>query len=93
MSSFRTKLEKKIDNNWKFAIKNAFLIAVSPIIAITVSTIVYIPLGIISIIIDFRGPSYGLSGIPLLIGLFVSTMMLLKVILNFIDYYKEKYTE
>ena len=92
MNRLITKLEKNVNNDWKFAIKNALLIASTPIIAIGLSIILSIPLWIINNIIDFIELEYVIRGFYYLIGLFVFAMILLKVILNFIDYYKEKYS-
>ena len=92
MNRLITRLEKNVNNDWKFAIKNALLIASTPIIAIGVNIILLIPLWIISSLIDDTALLYDIGGSYYLIGLFVFAMMLLKVILNFIDYYKEKYS-
>ena len=92
MKALRTKLENEANETWKFAIKNALLIAACPIITIGVGMIISIPILIITIITG--------SDEPLIItrylfmyfsGLFVFSVMFFKVILNFIDYYQEKY--
>lgn len=90
MNRLITKLEKNVNNDWKFAIKNALLIASTPFIANGLSIILSIPLWIISSNLYYTDV---IRGFYYLIGLFVFTMMLLKVILNFIDYYKEKYSD
>ncbi len=51
MNRLITKLEKNVNNDWKFAIKNASLIASAPFIAIGLGIILSIPLWIISSII------------------------------------------
>ena len=83
MNRLITKLEKNVNNDWKFAIKNALLIASTPFIAIGFITILSIPLWIISSIIDITELGYVIIGFYNLIGLFVFAMMLLKVILNY----------
>jgi hypothetical protein len=60
---------------------------ISPIIAAGISIILF-P---IFLIIDFSDLGLVVRGSYYLIGLFVFAVMLFKVILNFFDYYKEKY--
>ena len=93
MKKFKTKLENKVNNNWKFAIKNASLIVASPIITIAICIILLIPIAIVFSIIGFTEFWIVTRGFYYLIGLFVFTLMLFKVILNFIDYYKEENTD
>ena len=91
MNDYITKIDKKITEDWKFAIKNALLIVAVPFISMFVSILVILPFEFIESITSFRVLWFGIQGLYYIIGLFLFALMLFKVILNFFDYYKEKY--
>ena len=90
MSRFFTEIGNKVSDDWKFAIKNALLLVVFPLfiiliiilISVLISTILA-PTGIDALMVIHTFLAY-------LSGFFVYIAVIFRIILNFINYYKEK---
>ncbi|MHA2113427.1 MAG: hypothetical protein ACW98W_18335 [Candidatus Hodarchaeales archaeon] len=90
MNKFFAEIENRVSDDWKFAIKNASLLIILPLFIILIITIVSTLITGIFISTEFRDILTVILFLAYMSGFFIYTVVIFKIILNFINYYKEK---